>query len=63
MTKSASRFALFLSLCACSLPAAALGWSREQLVVGYVDPQYNLTIALVAMLILIGWRSRAELAV
>lgn len=35
----------------------------EQLVVGYVDPQYNLTIALVAMLILIGWRSRAELAV
>ena len=35
----------------------------EQLVVGYVDPQYNLTIALVAMLILIGWRSRGELAV
>ena len=33
------------------------------LVVGYVDPQYNLTIALVAMLILIGWRSRGELAV
>ena len=34
----------------------------EQLVVGYVDPQYgHLTIALVAMLILIGWRSRAEL--
>jgi branched-chain amino acid transport system permease protein len=35
----------------------------EQLVVGYIDPQYNLTIALVAMLILIGWRSRGELAV
>jgi len=35
----------------------------EQLVVGYVDPQYNLTIALVAMLILIGWRSRTEVAV
>jgi branched-chain amino acid transport system permease protein len=35
----------------------------EQLVVGYVDPQYNLIIALVVMLILIGWRSREELAV
>ncbi len=35
----------------------------EQLVVGYVDPQYNLTIALVVMLLLIGWRSRKELAV
>jgi branched-chain amino acid transport system permease protein len=35
----------------------------EQLVVGYVDPQYNLIIALVVMLILIGWRSRGELAV
>lgn len=35
----------------------------EQLVVGYVDPQYDLTIALVAMLILIGWRSYGELAV
>jgi branched-chain amino acid transport system permease protein len=35
----------------------------EQLVVGYVDPQYNLTIALVVMLVLIGWRSRKELAV
>jgi branched-chain amino acid transport system permease protein len=33
----------------------------EQLVVGYIDPQYNLTIALVVMLILIGWRSRREL--
>ena len=32
----------------------------EQLVVGYVDPQYNLIIALVAMLVLIGWRSRGE---
>ncbi len=35
----------------------------EQLVVGYVDPQYNLIIALVVMLVLIGWRSRGELAV
>ena len=34
----------------------------EQLVVGYVDPQYNLIIALGVMLILIGWRSRGELA-
>jgi branched-chain amino acid transport system permease protein len=35
----------------------------EQLVVGYVDPQYNLIIALTVMLILIGWRARGELAV
>jgi branched-chain amino acid transport system permease protein len=35
----------------------------EQLVVGYIDPQYNLTIALVVLLVLIGWRSRKELAV
>jgi branched-chain amino acid transport system permease protein len=35
----------------------------EQLVVGYVDPQYNLIIALLVMLVLIGWRSRGELAV
>jgi branched-chain amino acid transport system permease protein len=35
----------------------------EQLVVGYVDPQYNLIIALGVMLVLIGWRSRGELAV
>jgi len=35
----------------------------EQLVVGYIDPQYNLIIALVVMLVLIGWRSRGELAV
>jgi branched-chain amino acid transport system permease protein len=35
----------------------------EQLVIGYVDPQYSLIIALVVMLVLIGWRSRAELAV
>jgi branched-chain amino acid transport system permease protein len=34
----------------------------EQLVVGYVDPQYSLVIALVVMLVLIGWRSRAEVA-
>ena len=30
----------------------------EQLVIGYVDPQYNLIIALAVMLVLIGWRSR-----
>jgi branched-chain amino acid transport system permease protein len=34
----------------------------EQFVVGYVDPQYSLTIALILMLVLIGWRSRAEIA-
>jgi branched-chain amino acid transport system permease protein len=34
----------------------------EQLVVGYVDPQYNLIIALAVMLVLIGWRSRGELS-
>jgi ABC-type branched-subunit amino acid transport system permease subunit len=35
----------------------------EQFVVGYVDPQYSLIIALTVMLVLIGWRSRGELAV
>ena len=30
--------------------------------VGYVDPQYSLVIALIVMLVLIGWRSRAEIA-
>jgi branched-chain amino acid transport system permease protein len=35
----------------------------EQLVVGYVNPQYNLIIALVVMLALISWRARGELAV
>lgn len=34
----------------------------EQFVVGYVDPQYSLTVALVVMLVLIGWRARAEVA-
>jgi hypothetical protein len=34
----------------------------EQLVVGYVDPQYSLIIALIVMLVLIGWRSRREIA-
>jgi branched-chain amino acid transport system permease protein len=32
----------------------------EQMVIGYVDPQYDLAIALVIVLILIGWRSRHE---
>jgi branched-chain amino acid transport system permease protein len=35
----------------------------EQLVVGYFNPQYDLTVALAVMLVLIGWRSRAEVAV
>jgi branched-chain amino acid transport system permease protein len=35
----------------------------EQLVVGYYESQYQLAIALVIMLVLIGWRSRHELAV
>jgi branched-chain amino acid transport system permease protein len=34
----------------------------EQFVVGYLDSQYSLVIALVVMLLLIGWRSRRELA-
>jgi branched-chain amino acid transport system permease protein len=34
----------------------------EQFVVGYIDPQYSLTIALIVMLALIGWRSRGEIA-
>lgn len=34
----------------------------EQLVVGYIDPQYNLAIALVIVLVLIGWRSRHEVS-
>jgi branched-chain amino acid transport system permease protein len=33
----------------------------EQLVVGYIDPQYSLIIALIVMLALIGWRSRGEI--
>lgn len=35
----------------------------EQLVVGYWDPNYSLATALVIMLVLIGWRSRNEIAV
>ena len=34
----------------------------EQFVVGYIDPQYSLIIALIVMLLLIGWRARAEVA-
>ena len=34
----------------------------EQFVVGYIDPQYSLIIALIVMLALIGWRSRGEIA-
>ncbi len=34
----------------------------ESLVAGYVEPQYQLAIALVILLVLIGWRSRHEAA-
>lgn len=49
-----------------SVPGALLGGMvlgiAENLVVGYVNPQYELTIALVIMLALIGWRARHEVA-
>ena len=59
---AAAVFGGFASIRLALLGGYALG-IVEQLVVGYVDPQYNLTIALVVMLVLIGWRSRKELAV
>ena len=59
---AAAVFGGFASIRLALLGGYALG-IIEQLVVGYVDPQYNLTIALVVMLVLIGWRSRKELAV
>ena len=34
----------------------------ENLVIGYIDPQYQLAIGLVIMLVIIGWRSRLEVA-
>jgi len=47
-----------------SVPGALVGGlvlgMAENLVVGYVNPQYELTIALVIMLVLIGWRARRE---
>ncbi len=47
-----------------SVPGALAGGLvlgvAENLVVGYVNPQYELTIALLIMLGLIGWRSRRE---
>jgi branched-chain amino acid transport system permease protein len=47
-----------------SVPGALAGGLvlgiAENLVVGYVNPQYELTIALLIMLALIGWRSRHE---
>lgn len=47
-----------------SVPGALVGGlvlgMAENLVVGYVNPQYELTIALVIMLALIGWRARRE---
>ncbi len=47
-----------------SVPGALAGGLvlgvAENLVVGYVNPQYELTIALVIMLVLIGWRARRE---
>lgn len=59
---AAAVFGGFVSIRLALLGGYALG-IVEQLVVGYVDPQYNLIIALVVMLALIGWRSRGELAV
>jgi branched-chain amino acid transport system permease protein len=59
---AAAVFGGFASIRLALLGGYALG-IVEQLVVGYVDPQYNLIIALVVMLALIGWRSRGELAV
>jgi branched-chain amino acid transport system permease protein len=47
-----------------SIPATLAGGLvlgvAEKLVVGYVNPQYELAIALVIMLVIIGWRSRRE---
>lgn len=49
-----------------SVPGALLGGlvlgMAENLVIGYVNPQYDLTIALVIMLVLIAWRARNEVA-
>ena len=49
-----------------SVPGALLGGlvlgMAGNLVVGYVNPQYELTIALVIMLVLIAWRARNEVA-
>jgi len=59
---AAAVFGGFVSIRLALLGGYALG-IVEQLVVGYVDPQYNLIIALLVMLVLIGWRSRGELAV
>jgi branched-chain amino acid transport system permease protein len=59
---AAAVFGGFASIRLALLGGYALG-VVEQLVVGYVDPQYNLIIALAVMLVLIGWRSRSELAV
>lgn len=48
-----------------SVPGALAGGLvlgiAENLVVGYVNPQYELTIALLIMLVLIGWRARREM--
>ncbi len=47
-----------------SVPGALAGGLvlgvAENLVIGYVNPQYELTIALLIMLALIGWRARRE---
>jgi branched-chain amino acid transport system permease protein len=59
---AAAVFGGFVSIRLALVGGFALG-VVEQLVVGYVDPQYNLIIALAVMLALIGWRSRNELAV
>jgi branched-chain amino acid transport system permease protein len=58
---AAAVFGGFASIRLALLGGYALG-VVEQLVVGYVDPQYNLIIALTVMLVLIGWPSRNGLA-
>jgi branched-chain amino acid transport system permease protein len=59
---AAAVFGGLVSIRLALLGGLALG-VLQQLVVGYVDSQYSLIIALVVMLVLIGWRSRGELAV
>ena len=59
---AAAVFGGFASIRLALLGGYALG-ILEQFVVGYIDPQYSLVIALLVMLLLIGWRARAEVAV
>jgi len=59
---AAAVFGGFASIRLALLGGYALG-ILEQFVVGYIDPQYSLVIALIVMLVLIGWRARSEVAV